>query len=265
MIRSLLPPTPPAPQAAIPRTRSCRQLPVRRDQPHHRGGHAPDHDDAAHDRQRAGPRRRHDDQRAALRLADRAAVAPRAPAPAAASDANVGSVAATAAAATSATGPPVAAASHASPAKTTRSDARSPTSLSTNPHGRATPRARATAPSRLAPGQPGGERGQRPEPPALRDADGGDARRGHPDDGEHVRRDPPRHRQVDQSRQPARVPRLDRVEPVHGASPPAGRPPRIRGTTQAPSPGCPPERHMEHRRTGSALTVCRMRASGGAD
>src|SRR6185312_5601973 len=82
-----------------------------------------------------------------------------APAPAAANDANVGSVAASAAAITMSTGhdkkcrpgPCCRAAQTASPAKVSRSEARSPISLTTNPHGRLTPRARATAPSRLAP------------------------------------------------------------------------------------------------------------------
>src|SRR6185437_12288439 len=82
-----------------------------------------------------------------------------APAPAAASDANVGSVAASAAAITISTGqdrkcspgPRCCAAQTASPANVSRSEARSPISLTTNPHGRLTPRARATTPSRLAP------------------------------------------------------------------------------------------------------------------
>ena len=81
------------------------------------------------------------------------------PAAAAASDANVGSVAATAATSTWITvhdnqcipGPPWRAAHTARPAKVRRSEERSPISLTTNPQGRLTPRARATAPSRLAP------------------------------------------------------------------------------------------------------------------
>src|ERR1700737_4087296 len=82
-----------------------------------------------------------------------------APAPAAASEANVGSVAASAATNTQITGhdsqcrpgPPRWAAQTANPANISRSETRSPISLSTNPHGRETLRARATAPSRLAP------------------------------------------------------------------------------------------------------------------
>src|SRR6516165_2606895 len=82
-----------------------------------------------------------------------------APAAAPASDAKVGSVAASAATSTMITGqdnqcrpgPRCRAAHTANPVKVSRSEARSPISLTTNPHGRLTPRARATAPSRLAP------------------------------------------------------------------------------------------------------------------
>ena len=86
----------------------------------------------------------------------------------------------------------------ASPPKTIRSDARSPSSLSTNPQGLPTLRARAPAPTRLAPSQPRGQRSQRPEPPALRAAHRRGPCRDDADEPqrpalrEYVGRDPPR-------------------------------------------------------------------------
>ena len=102
-----------------------------------------------------------------------------APAPAAASAAKVGSVDASAASSTMITGqdsqcmpgPPCRAAHTASPAKASTSEARSPTSLMTKPHGRLRSAARATALSRLAPARRStmntAANGQHPSPTAT--------------------------------------------------------------------------------------------------
>ena len=104
-----------------------------------------------HDRRQARDRDDEHHRQAPLRLAERSAVEPGAPAPAPARDANVGRVAARAATSPSTTPPaPASGQQHGSPASTSRSLARSPARPPRTPRG-GTARARATAPSRSAP------------------------------------------------------------------------------------------------------------------
>ncbi len=179
--RSRFMPTPPPSARGARRTSRSR-----------RGEHAADDDDQADHGQRGRPGGGHHGQRAAFGLADRASVAPGAPRlrprPARRRWAGWPPRRPRPPAPPRPTPTPAApAASQPRPAKTIRSDARSPTSLSTNPQGRVDPAGPGHRPVQVGAGQPGGQREQRAQPPAVRDADRGQHGGGHPGRGEHVR------------------------------------------------------------------------------